>query len=770
MAQWVFKIAGNDADNLTRSYTPETGYTLRILKNAAGKWSLVHGEWVEPHDDSSLGQFGQYMFIVPILPLKSIRLTERNLTFILAMKGGAIALEAHVTGCVIRPWVSNIIEKEPIQAPWEVSLPKSRKRCRKAAFLRPGDVVRWTEEDINLSISFTAPCEAQSEQQIEAEMPHVEVKSSGLVKLQGSIFGMDGAGDDPADDETDSEEEDSLDVKPSAPAGKSPEFSFSREQATSQPKTPSTPGEPYSTARTAPQVIRETPTIRRQRPENYEETKSVAGNDSSTQQATAHSSGPAIINDSMKTVPEQEMSDDEAPDDKSPEEEAADEEALDVEAPKEEDPQEALDGHAIDGNVKGEEVQDEEGPDEEDEENAESSIEPPPEDANHEAEDMTHETSEAISSANKQQSFSVGAHITTPTVNTDTQDERELPELQTVLSQSSAKNGKKRKVTDALEVPDEASTAQSTQSEKSGKKRKATEAPQDSEETLWTQSSASSKKLRTSQTPITYGKAKKVTSTTKDAHSPGISDSPASHRKASQADGYSGPSPRILFSNTDVNNRPTLKKFLTEQKARQSNDFKKSGSNFLCVGPGELKTTAKLLMALLLRKEIVTDTWVTDSEKAGYLLQTADYLPEALVSTKDIDRSALFTGKNVYFTPAVKKSYGEGFSDICTIVRAAGAKGAGSEPSRNISDTLEVVAIGLEEGDNDVPVLQGKNITVYKKDLISSSILEGEIQTDNRDLVIVRKEDTKKAEKQSGKNEAKKTENKVGKNKRTSKG
>jgi len=59
MAQWIFKISGSDADRLTRSYTPETGHTFRILKNAAGKWSLVSGEWLDPHDDSSLGQLGE---------------------------------------------------------------------------------------------------------------------------------------------------------------------------------------------------------------------------------------------------------------------------------------------------------------------------------------------------------------------------------------------------------------------------------------------------------------------------------------------------------------------------------------------------------------------------------------------------------------------------------------------------------------------------------------------------------------------------------------
>jgi len=483
----------------------------------------------------------------------------------------------------------------------------------------------------------------------------------------------------------------------------------------------------------------------------------------------------------MKTAPEQEMSvnvvnindvqdhemlDDE-PNQATPDGEARDGEAEDEAAPIEAE-EEASEAH---DNKTGshDEANDDEGSDEQNAEGADVSAEAPLEDADHEAVIMAREAFEAASSANKQQALSLGPQITTPKVNTDTQDERELAELQTILSQSSVQSGKKRKVADDIEQPDETPTAQSTQSAKNGKKRKIAEAPEIPEEPVWTQSSTSSRKLRASETPITYGKAKKVTSAAKTANSPKNSDSPASYRVASQADGYSGPSPRILFSNTGVYSRPTTKKFLSEHKARQSNDFKKSGSNFLCVGAGELKTTAKLLMALLLRKEIVTDSWVVDSEKAGYLLQTAYYLPHALAPTKDIDRSLLFKGKNVYFTPAVKKSYGESFSDICTIVRAAGATGAGSEPSRNFKEELEVIALGLADGDNDVPVLQGKNITVYKKDLISSSILEGELKTDDDDLVIARKDDPKKVEKQVGKSEVKKTANKGGK-KKTSKG
>jgi len=208
-----------------------------------------------------------------------------------------------------------------------------------------------------------------------------------------------------------------------------------------------------------------------------------------------------------------------------------------------------------------------------------------------------------------------------------------------------------------------------------------------------------------------------------------------------------------------------MKSFL-KNKAVETNNLDKNGSNFLCVGPGELKTTAKLLMSLVHRKKIVTDSWVTDSHKAGYLLQTTDYLPPTLAATNfDVDRSTLFQGKNIYFTPAQKKAYGEGFKGMENIVKAAGADNVGSRSAKDIIKPgyeevaigLEAIAIGLEDGDNDVLALQGNNFTVYKKDLISSSILAGELQTDDPNLVIPRKDDAKKAGKPKSKTVTKKS-------------
>ncbi|GAB7340324.1 hypothetical protein MBLNU457_6776t1 [Dothideomycetes sp. NU457] len=824
MAQWIFKISGSNADSLTRSYTPRTGLTFRILKDAADKWSLVTGEWLDPHDDSSLGQ--------------------------LAMRGGAVALESHIKGCVIRPWDATVFDNAPTQSRWTVLLPKSRVRCRKAAFLRPGDVVEWKDHGVELSISFTQGTDVKPKAEVKDELPKVEVSSSAI-KQEPSLFGIDGAADYFHANDTETDDDDyELNIGSGVSAVQSQELSFTGlgDYATSQSRRPSTPeGEPFSTARTAATVIQETPTVKRQRLLTQENMDDVDESIGSVQPATAQSGGPAVVSDSMKTALDKELSDEEPSVSVAPVDEAdiyeakVDKPSIDntpaqdlptEEAPVDEEQRdEASDENAAD------EDPDDEGPDEEaatlqmphQSVHGNQAVDMDIEDAVPEAVDATLTKSEQVPSSIKEEGLTkeespikkdegstkaedpikeeaspAKAPNTTPraSTNTDTQDERDLPELSAVMSQSSAKSGTKRKATELLEDFEEPVTAQrSTRgSSVKGKKHKVEQASPEIEEDAFMQDHAHGPApvgldgLKILVTGTLEGLTRReVTQLIEDnggiyeknlkkpdidfvvlARKPGpqkleeiqerglrtIDQTelmrmiygheykvPVSDKKLreSQEDEYAGPRPRILFSQTDVNERAVMKQFLKTQNAIQSNTLDKKVSNFLCVGPGELKTTPKLLISLIYRNEIVTESWVTDSQKAGHLLQTTDYLPDALEATNfDVDRSILFKGQNICFTPALKKFYGERFKEMEIVVKAAGADNVGSKPAKDIiKPGYEAIAIGLETGDSDVLALQGNNWTVYKKDFISSSILAGELQIDDPDLVIPRKDSAK---------------------------
>ena len=199
---------------------------------------------------------------------------------------------------------------------------------------------------------------------------------------------------------------------------------------------------------------------------------------------------------------------------------------------------------------------------------------------------------------------------------------------------------------------------------------------------------------------------------------------------------YTGAPPKILFSNTDVTTKVATMKFLKQQKAFAAEKLTSEGSNFLCVGTGELKTTAKLLFGLVLQKTIVTDAWVYDSEKSGYLRRPDTYSPKGLSPTEMVSRRTLFAGKTVYFTQALKKYYKTVFTDMKSVLMHAGATEVGSKPAREIKNDTAAIVLGLETQDNDASALLRAGIKVYKKDLISASILQAQLLTDEQDLLL----------------------------------
>ena len=66
----------------------------------------------------------------------------------------------------------------------------------------------------------------------------------------------------------------------------------------------------------------------------------------------------------------------------------------------------------------------------------------------------------------------------------------------------------------------------------------------------------------------------------------------------------------------------------------------------------------------------------------------------------------------------------------------AGATEVGSKPAREIKNDTAAIVLGLETQDNDASALLRAGIKVYKKDLISASILQAQLLTDEQDLLL----------------------------------
>lgn len=199
---------------------------------------------------------------------------------------------------------------------------------------------------------------------------------------------------------------------------------------------------------------------------------------------------------------------------------------------------------------------------------------------------------------------------------------------------------------------------------------------------------------------------------------------------------YAGPPPRILFSNTKIIERDALMKFLKKHNAQPAELATAKGSNFLCVGTGELLKTPKLLHSLTQGKTIVTDDWITRSSKVGFLLDPSDFLPKELHDTMHQDRSQLLSGQIIYVTPALRKIYNKGWDDVQAIIRQAGATDPLVGPLAAHDTDAITLYLGTEKDDAVAAELQEFDVTVYKKDILGASIVRGHLILDDETLEL----------------------------------
>lgn len=226
--------------------------------------------------------------------------------------------------------------------------------------------------------------------------------------------------------------------------------------------------------------------------------------------------------------------------------------------------------------------------------------------------------------------------------------------------------------------------------------------------------------------------------------------STSSSSRKPRSGGYDGPAPRILFSGSAVPENPLLLRYLLSQGAEKVESVEHSKSNFLCVGKGKMAKTAKLLLAVGLRHTIVTDEWVTASCKAGHLLDPTAYFPHeptkekewlgdahpGLLWTVQQRRQRVFKGFRLFFTPQLRKEYGQGFSDLRHICLVMGAQEIVSRAAATEKQKDDVIALASANNDPEVKKLGRSKVKCYGKDLISASILRGRLDLDSAEFVL----------------------------------
>lgn len=210
----------------------------------------------------------------------------------------------------------------------------------------------------------------------------------------------------------------------------------------------------------------------------------------------------------------------------------------------------------------------------------------------------------------------------------------------------------------------------------------------------------------------------------------------------------------VAFSNSTTQDRPgTMQQFLALGAKKVEKVTSKS--DVLVVGNGAILKTPKLLLAVALNLPIVRDEWVTKCAKAGKFVDKEDCMPkntsdvewEGILGEQQCDRQELFSGKHLIVTPALKKSYGKMWEDIQVLADVIGFESVTSTSARNANLSRDTIVIGKETEDLDLISLIEEDVTCYSKDLLSSSILRGDLKGIDDFIVKIKPQPGKQAAK-----------------------
>lgn len=203
---------------------------------------------------------------------------------------------------------------------------------------------------------------------------------------------------------------------------------------------------------------------------------------------------------------------------------------------------------------------------------------------------------------------------------------------------------------------------------------------------------------------------------------------------------------RVLFgSTTDVYTMENFRKSLHKLGLRRA--FNVDDCDYLCVGKGELKKTAKVISAIASGKPVVFDTWAKESANKKELLDPTPYLAShtkhkkawgiTLAEAIDLGKQGLkpFAEFVVCITPALKQQLGSAFQEIKQVAEIGGAaKVLGRAPTgRDNRSTTLVVAT---DDDPKLVQLAQEGWRCYRKDLITISVLRSALDLESDEFLI----------------------------------
>ena len=164
-------------------------------------------------------------------------------------------------------------------------------------------------------------------------------------------------------------------------------------------------------------------------------------------------------------------------------------------------------------------------------------------------------------------------------------------------------------------------------------------------------------------------------------------------------------------------------------------------ATILCVSSQQpLTKTAKFLLAVATGVDIIYDKWLTQSAEQGRILPLADFIPEDedkerewqvtledAVSKGKQGLSHILRGLVVHITSSLQKELKSAYESYCRMAKALGADDVRvGLPSRRTRSAALIIGTA---NDVDVDEIAGLQKQLWSKDLLSMTILRGQLQT-----------------------------------------
>ncbi|KAH9821456.1 FHA domain binding [Teratosphaeria destructans] len=213
-------------------------------------------------------------------------------------------------------------------------------------------------------------------------------------------------------------------------------------------------------------------------------------------------------------------------------------------------------------------------------------------------------------------------------------------------------------------------------------------------------------------------------------------------------------SPKLLLSSTSLSEKKntTVLNWLRRQNMKIATEVPGKRSHFFClVAHDRLPRTAKVLRSLALGKLVVSEQWAFRSFAEKKLLRPEDFVYDALQDRNAPDEG-VFKGKTLFFTKALQQEYGDGWDDVQTLIDEAGPASASTGSSSDASQAAQcegTILLGSRGDDPDAAKLSHEyGHRVYSKDLLTTAILRGKLDTDSDEFLLTpakpKKADTRK--------------------------